>query len=124
MAIFADTVDFTGKYPFDFLEKTLQTDNRSWIHGHPEILETIIPFLFKKSSEISELKAEKIIKTAAKKACCALEKKIDRLVYLKKNNPAIRQEEIDAARRETGLVSEFVLNAGLRLDAVRLIRQE
>ena len=121
---FADTVDFTGKYPFDFLEKTLQTDNRSWIHGHSEILETIIPFLFKKSSEISELKAEKIIKTAAKKACCALEKKIDRLVYLKKNNPAIRQEEIDAARRETGLVSEFVLNAGLRLDAVRLIRQE
>ncbi len=121
---FADIVDFTKKYRFDFFEKTLQTDNRSWIHVHPEIIETIIPFLFKKSSEISELKADKIIATAAEKARCDMEKKIARLIYLKKNNPAVRQEEIDAARREAVLVSKLILNAGLRLDAVRLIRQE
>jgi len=121
---FADIVDLTDKYPFDFFENRLQFLNKLWIHGHPEILDTIIPDLFKQSSEISGLKSEKIIKTAKNNARCAMEKEVDRLKYLKKINSTIREEEIDAARREAILVSESVLNAGLRLDAVRLIRQE
>ncbi len=120
---FSKLIDFTDEYPFDFFEKKLEPTNKSWIYEHPGILETLIPDLFTESIKISESKAEEIIKIAENKARKAMEREVHRLVYLKKINSSIREEEIDAAVTEAALVSKSILNAGLRLDAVRLIRQ-
>ncbi len=119
-----DIVDFTDKYPFELFQERLKPMNKSWIKIHSDIISTMIPDLFKKSTESAELKAATIIKKAGTTALQIMKKKVNRLIYLKKTNPDVRKEEIDAARKESHLISDAICSAGLRLDAVRLIRQE
>ncbi len=120
---FSDIADFTDKYSFDFFKENLASISGAWIKKIPEISDKCIPDLFQKSGDIAKQKADAIIESGANKARETIKKEIARLVYLKKINPAVRDSEIEAARREMNLIPEYILNAGLRLDAARLIRQ-
>jgi len=47
-----------------------------------------------------------------------------RLIELKKKNPAVRGDEIEWAENQTDLYLKYLATAGIRLDALRLIKVE
>jgi ATP-dependent helicase HepA len=53
--------------------------------------------------------------------CEQLDGEIARLTALAARNPAVRAEEIDAARAEREALREALANSRLRLDAIRVI---
>jgi ATP-dependent helicase HepA len=58
---------------------------------------------------------------AQRQMCEQLDGEIARLTALARRNPAVRAEEIDAARAEREALREALANSRLRLDAIRVI---
>jgi ATP-dependent helicase HepA len=62
-----------------------------------------------------------VIEAARREAGQAMDATADRIAALSRVNPAIRDGDVDAARRERDAVLSAVSAARLRLDAIRLI---
>ena len=87
----------------------------------PELLRSLFPKLLESAMSNAEKGREKEIGLASSIAKEALGKEYERLVELKKVNPNISDRELEIAEEELRDVLKYIDQAGLRLDAVRLV---
>ncbi len=109
--------------PEDFHNR-LEPDHPSWFMDMEPVKNQLLPDLLKKSQELAESSALGMKSCAIETLSWTLGKEIERLCELKKVNPDITDQEIEAARIEEVTLTDKLSRARIRLDAVRLIRAE
>ena len=119
-------VDITGKNISEQLSMVaLQSKviNEAAFHvkESPELLRSLFPKLLESALSFAEKDRQKEIAFAASTAKQALGKEYERLVELKKVNANISERELEIAEEELSDVLNYVEQAHLRLDAVRLV---
>jgi len=77
--------------------------------------------MLKQAQQLAEPQRRKIVKDAHHNMETSLLEEINRLVDLKKVNPAIKQDEIKTRQAEQQALNDAIQSARLRLDALRLI---
>jgi len=84
-------------------------------HARPQIQE-----LIDKSAKLAEPQQDEIIEVAKKKFAEKAQDDLERLKALAKVNPNIRKEEITQLEENNQAVMEYLANAKLKLDAIRV----
>ena len=87
------------------------------ITGHQDALRNML----EKAKTIAQTDQQKIIDQALQRMETQLGHELERLETLKKVNPSIRQDELDALKQQRSALRECLRQPQLRLDAVRLI---
>jgi ATP-dependent helicase HepA len=93
----------------------------SKLHKQREALTQIVETLLQSAEGEAEKTASAALEHAQKTAMNGLKEEYDRLRALRQKNPSVRQEELDYIEDVLGLILDFLEDARLRLDAVRLI---
>ena len=119
-------VDISGKNiseQLSMVELQSKVVNEAAFHmkESPELLRSLFPKLLESAMSYAEKGREKEIGLASSIAKQALGKEYERLVELKKVNPNISDRELEIAEEELRDVLKYIDQAGLRLDAVRLV---
>ncbi len=86
-----------------------------------KVLSQLVPAMLKTASAEGERRARREIETAAGHADTQLDQEIARLEALARVNPAVREEEVAAARDEQAQLRELLPASRIRLEAARLI---
>ncbi len=115
--------DVTEAYSVDFLNKHLIAGRIDSIIENETLVNTILPEMIKRATEIAEPMKVKEIEAGLKRMNQTLDHEIGRLVSLHKRNKAIRPDEIHTALNEKNVLSELIANAQVRMDALQLIRE-
>lgn len=103
-------------------ESSLMSDDPGWFLALPQLVGEILPEMLEKSQNLAEKTAQIHRLEGAAEMENVLTREKDRLVTLSKINPGISAKEIEALIKEQAHLRIRILNAGLRLDGVRLIR--
>ena len=85
------------------------------------VRQNILPAMIKHSKTFAAGKADEIIEQKRRLADSTLTIEIERLIMLRKNNPAVSEEEIAALRAERAAMLAAIQSARLRLDSIRFI---
>ncbi|MBD3316343.1 MAG: RNA polymerase-associated protein RapA [Chitinivibrionales bacterium] len=88
---------------------------------NPELKRRVLPAMEQRAVKCAEAATKGAIEKALAEVRRSVGGELRRLVALRKNNPAIPQEEIDAAGERLEILEKVVAGAAPRLDAVRLI---
>jgi ATP-dependent helicase HepA len=86
-----------------------------------KVLSQLVPSMLKAASSEGERRARREVEAAAGHADDQLDGEIARLEALARVNPAVREEEIAAARDEKAQLHELLPASRIRLEAARLI---
>lgn len=86
-----------------------------------EVKKKLLPSMQRKALEIAQERCEMLVKNAVDKATKAAGGEVERLKALRKNNPAVTEQEIATAESETMELIKNVHNTVPRLDAVRIV---
>lgn len=86
-----------------------------------KVLAQLVPAMLKTASAEGERRARREIEAAAGHADEQLDQEIARLEALARVNPAVREEEITAARDEKAQLHELLPASRIRLEAARLV---
>ena len=81
----------------------------------------LVPPMLERAQHIARARAELLTAAARAHAADLLESEIDRLLALRRVNPAVRSGEIEALRTHRAALDIALAGARLRLDAVRLV---
>ena len=84
-------------------------------HARKQITE-----LVKYADSIAAIEKEKVIGTALQKMQAMQSSECERLIALSKVNPNIRKEEIDYLKSATTQMQDFIQQAQLKFDAIRI----
>ncbi|MCP4115408.1 MAG: DEAD/DEAH box helicase family protein [Desulfobacteraceae bacterium] len=114
--------DLTRKHPAKALNKRVSTCAKSWLGQFPEIKEKLLPQLVDAGFKLAEKEADLAINLAKDEVIRLVGGEARRLARLKERNPAIREDEIMAAREEAEALLAHMDTARLRLDSLRLIK--
>ncbi|MFH1155676.1 MAG: SNF2-related protein [Pseudomonadota bacterium] len=114
--------DVGWKYPGEVLEHSVCRSDMSWARQCPELVREWLPEIIRKSLAVAEVDAACFVNEAIARVRETLGSEVERLIRLKAGNPAIRQEEIDAAEDEMVVLVRSMASSRLRLDSLRLIR--
>ncbi len=114
--------DLTREVPAEALSKKVTTCARSWLSQFPEIKEKLLPQLLEAGFKRAEKEADRAINLAKEEVISLVGGEARRLARLKELNPAIREDEIVAAREEARGLLAHMDTARLRLDSLRLIK--
>ncbi len=115
------TVDHAGEETDETTQKHLK-DAEPWkLLEHESIRQQLIPAMITATRSLAEQEAEATIAAARRQMRKTLGKDFKRLEYLKEVNDNIREEELSHARRAITKLDKRLVDARLRLDAVRLI---
>lgn len=87
----------------------------------PDIKRKLIPAMLKRAEASALTRCALKINDAAEKIKAIVGSEIERLIAIKKTNPAISDNEISLAQKEYSTLLETVRKASPRLDSVRLI---
>jgi ATP-dependent helicase HepA len=82
---------------------------------------SLLPGMIRVTQIIAEKQSKPIVAAAVTQARDALSAEINRLEQLRRVNPSVRADEIEAAKSELAQVQEQLGKASPRLDAIRLI---
>ncbi|MEH0020708.1 MAG: helicase-related protein [Desulfobacter sp.] len=122
-------VDHTGApvpdsaLPADFNHR-LKPDHPAWFMDMEQVKSDLLPELLDKSQAMAETSARQMRADAAAELSQTGDREIRRLCDLQKVNPAITEQEIQAARTAHDMLAKKIAQARIRMDAVRLIRME
>jgi ATP-dependent helicase HepA len=105
----------------EILAANLQNGEPSMLASQFEELSSLLPGMIRVTEVIAGKRGKTIIQAAQEQARTALGSEISRLHQLRKINPSIRADEIEALTAELGRSEELIGKAAVRLDAVRLI---
>jgi ATP-dependent helicase HepA len=105
----------------EILAAALKEGEASVLAAQMEEFGTLIPGMVRVTEIIAGKQSKPIIETAIARAKEMLGAEITRLEQLRSLNPSVRQDEIDAAKKDLDQVQEHLAKANPRLDAVRLI---
>ncbi|MBI9089955.1 MAG: DEAD/DEAH box helicase family protein [Desulfobacterium sp.] len=114
--------DLTREVPAKTLNKRVSTSARSWLGQFPEIKEKLLPQLLDAGFKLAEKETARAIDQAKEAVVNLVGGEAQRLARLKELNPAIREDEIAAAREEARGLLVHMDTARLRLDSLRLIK--
>ena len=89
----------------------------------PEVREDLLPVLLRNSREHAQRKVSGLVARARRDMAAHLDHEIDRLRELGKVNRSVRPEEILLLARQKDALEQFLGEARLRLDAVRVIQR-
>ncbi|MCE9683024.1 RNA polymerase-associated protein RapA [Halomonas alkalisoli] len=114
-AVLTDKVSFTG------LSKNLQKVKKAMARDLIRSRHDQLRDLLTQGEAEAERELPSIIEAAQARMRSELDTELARLEALARLNPAVREEELDAMRRERRKLDEAIDGARLRLDAVRVI---
>lgn len=114
--------NLTDERSQDFLGPKNVTSVPSWLGQFPEIKEQLFPDLLNAGRKFSEKEADQVISQAKQSVERVVGGEARRLARLKEINPAIRNDEIEAAKQEAEQLMIYIDKARLRLDSLRLIK--
>ncbi|RDB42276.1 RNA polymerase-associated protein RapA [Halomonas sp. DQ26W] len=114
-AVLTDKVSFTG------LSKNLQKVKKAMARDLIRNRHDQLRDLLTQGETEAERELPSIIEAAQTRMRSELDTELSRLEALARLNPAVREEELDAMRRERSELDEAIDGARLRLDAVRVI---
>ena len=114
-AVLTDKVSFTG------LSKNLQKVKKAMARDLIRSRHDQLRGLLTQGEAEAERELPSIIEAAQVRMRSELDTELARLEALARLNPAVREEELDAMRRERSELDEAIDGARLRLDAVRVI---
>ena len=103
-------------------DSSLMSDDPAWFLELPQLVGEILPKMLEKSQDLARKTAQTHRLEGAAEMENVLTREKDRLVTLSKTNPGISAKEVEALIKEQAHLRTQILNAGLRLDGVRLIR--
>ncbi len=110
-----------GRIPFQsFADEALEVPD-SALHAILDSQIDGIKAMLDAARNFADEHLSKVRTTATEKTESAMDAELSRLDDLMKVNPTIRPEEIEYLRLTKELVQEAIGNAGMRLDAVRVI---
>ncbi|KAA0013190.1 RNA polymerase-associated protein RapA [Billgrantia pellis] len=114
-AVLTDKVSFTG------LSKNLQKVRKAMARDLIRSRHDQLRGLLIQGEEEAERELPSIVESAQIRMRQALDAELARLEALARLNPAVREEELEALRRERGELDAAIDGTRLRLDAVRVI---
>lgn len=113
--------ELTRETPPELLLGQLKNGEPSVFSQQVEELGSLLPGMIRVTQIIAEKQSRPLVEQTVAAAKTQLAGEIERLEALRKVNPAIREDEIAAARKQAEAVLEHLAKATVRLDAVRLI---
>jgi len=120
--------DLTERYSMESLKNSFinspTISSAPWINEFPEIKAELLPRLIEASRSFARKQAVVLIENAKEMVVDKVGGEATRLIELKKKNPAVRGDEIEWAENQTDLYLKYLATAGIRLDALRLIKVE
>lgn len=109
------------KVSFDHLSKQLKPIGRQTGSKLAGALQTLLHPLLGKASSLAESELSALVQHAQAKADKVLSGQYQRLAALRKQNPSVRQDELDALQYKQQQLAEYIAKARVKLDAIRLI---
>lgn len=106
---------------FEQLNKQLKPIGRQNASKLASALQTTVHPLIAKATSLAQTKLDTIVGKAQQHAQQTLHEQQQRLVTLKKFNPSVRQDEINALHNQQLQIADYISKARLKLDAIRLI---
>ncbi len=88
---------------------------------YQKVLRALVPPMLEKATALIESRSTQRISEAREAMQDALDLEIERLEALRRVNPAVREDEIEAARAERDLLDDDLAASRLRLDSVRFV---
>ncbi|KPQ18815.1 RNA polymerase-associated protein RapA [Halomonas sp. HL-93] len=113
--------NLTDKISFTGLGKNLQKVNKSLARDLIKSRHDALRGLLTQGEGEAERELPSIIETAEARMRAQLDAELARLAALAEHNPSVRNEELDALKKERQALSDAIENTRLRLDAVRVI---
>lgn len=113
--------NLSAKVSFDQLNKQLKPVGRQTGSKLAGALQTVVHPLIAAANTIAESQLDAIVLTARQQATQVLNERLHRLTVLRKHNPSVRQDEIDALADQQQQLALYISKARLKLDAIRLI---
>jgi ATP-dependent helicase HepA len=113
--------NLSAKVSFEQLNKQLKPVGRQTGSKLAGALQTAIHPLIAQAVKMAESQLGDIVLNARQQAEQALNERLQRLTALRKYNPSVRQDEIDAVASQQQQLALYIDKARLKLDAIRLI---
>ena len=106
---------------FEQLNKQLKPVGRQTGSKLAGALQTLIHPLIGSATTLAEQTLQSVTASAHTKAEQVLGEQFNRLQALRKHNPAVRQDELDAIAQTRSQLRDYIAKARVKLDAIRLI---
>lgn len=119
-------VDISGEniselLSMEVLQSKVMNEEAFHLRESPELLRSLFPNLLESAQSVAEKGRQKEIKVASSIARDALGKEYNRLLELKKVNANVSERELEVAEKEQHEVIQFIEQAQVRMDSVRLV---
>jgi ATP-dependent helicase HepA len=116
-----NTKDISDEISHEYLMTLLKDDPRPALLQKPEATQQLLPFMSEECRELANNKKGQIIAPALIKMRSTLEPEIHRLSALFAANAPVREEEIVHLKEELNQLNDYINNAIIRLDSLRVI---
>lgn len=113
--------NLSAKVSFEQLNKQLKPIGRQTGSKLAGALQTAVHPLIAAATGMAELQLNEVTQSAQQRAAQTLKEQQQRLSALRKFNPSVRQDEIDALSQQQQQLAGYIGKARLKLDAIRLI---
>lgn len=113
--------ELTREITPELLAANLKNGDPALLSQQVEDFGSLLPGMIRITQVIAEKQAKPIIEATIEKVRSSHAEEIQRLEQLRKQNPSIRQDEIDAAKKQMAEALEHLGKAAVRRDALRLI---
>ena len=117
-------VDVSGTLtPAQLTSVLVKAEGGRGLLANPRVRDELLPRLLDRNRQLADAQTPAVIAEAQRAARARIGREADRLVDLRRRNPSVRQEEIDALRDQQQQLEAQLGAARLRLDGVRLIHR-
>lgn len=114
-------IDCTGRLSFNALNEQSEDEEAFRLQESPDLLRSLLPDLLESARVLAQKDQAKRIETATMEAKASLGAEWQRLSELKQVNANVSEAELRIAEEELHAVIDYIGEATLRLDSVRLV---
>ena len=114
-------MDCTDQISFDSLHEKTEDEEAFRLQESPELLGSLLPDLLERAQAMAKKEQVKRIESARAQAKASLGAEWQRLSELKQVNANVSEAELQLAEEELRAVTQYIGDAKLRLDSVRLV---
>ncbi len=114
-------LELSAAYPSEALDQRIISSPIDQLLDNEVIVETLIPNMISYAKDMAEVQGASHIVQGLRRMRQTLDHEVDRLKALHTQNPLIRPEEIRMAQDTRRQLDGLIQDAGIRLDALRLI---
>ena len=113
--------EVTQEWPEDLLKEELAPMPDELVGANPAIMDSLLPAMANGATALADAKSEALKKRALESMHRHYDAEIQRLIYLKKANTDLPEEEILSLMEEKNALTSHLGTTRLRLDAIRVI---